>query len=70
MGCGEKQKMKDNNRKYQKKGNVCPECKRPFKRGLTGIDGHWRSARVGHEDVMPYEDMMELLEAGQYPERP
>ena len=38
---------------------VCPVCGcgKVFKGpGWTGIDGDWRSKRVGHEDIESYED--------------
>ena len=40
------------------KGNkVCPVCAKDFKgRGWESIDAHWRSRRVGHEDIKSYED--------------
>ena len=47
---------------------VCPECGHVFQgSGWDGIDAHWRSPRVGHEDVMPYEDAWPLLRDGRYP---
>lgn len=38
---------------------VCPvpHCRKEFKgQGWEGIDAHWRSQRVGHEDIESYED--------------
>ncbi len=35
---------------------VCPVCGQVFKVGWTGMDAHWRSPRVGHEDIESYED--------------
>lgn len=38
----------------------CPVCGREFLgRGWEGIDAHWRSDRVGHEDIESYEDAKE-----------
>jgi len=34
--------------------------------GRFGIDGHWRSDRVGHEDVMSYEDALPQILASEY----
>ena len=44
----------------------CPECGKVLKSGWTGIDGHWRSRRYGHEDIMSYEEARSLLLAGIY----
>jgi len=47
----------------------CPECGKVFRNrhnGWSGIDGHWRSDRVGHDDVMSYEDALPLILASEY----
>ena len=34
----------------------CPICGHPFKVGWTGIDVHWKSPNVGHEDILSYSE--------------
>ena len=46
----------------------CPECGKLFKgHGWDGIDAHWKSPRVGHEDIMTYRDAWPIIKNGGRP---